>query len=95
MHNEIIFERIPKKIYKINKKCDNSFRGTQYRGVSRNGNQYQISIAFDEQKFYLGSLQDIELAGLISDIVIIQAKGIESKLNFELKRCDLLAILFE
>ena len=66
----------------MSKKCNNTFRGTPYRGVSRNGNQYQISIAFDDQKFYLGSLQDLELAGLISDIVIIQSKAIESKLNF-------------
>jgi len=33
----VIFDRLPKKIYRVNGTNDEKYRGSTYRGVSRNG----------------------------------------------------------
>ena len=53
-------------------KTDNSdFRGSQYRGVSRNGKQWQMSILSEKKKLHIGGLPDAQIAGILSDISTI------------------------
>jgi hypothetical protein len=56
--NKIIIEAIPKKCH--GKSGGNSFRGSKYRGVSRNKNKWQVS------KHFLFSLSHLFLTFLYS-----------------------------
>ena len=49
----------------------------------------------DSEKIYLCTTDDPYQAALLYDIVIIQAKGLSSKINFNYSKEELLAILFE
>lgn len=49
----------------------------------------------DSEKIYLCTSDDPYQAALLYDIVIIQAKGLNSKINFNYTKEELLAILFE
>ena len=49
----------------------------------------------DSEKIYLCTTDDPYQAALLYDIVIIQAKGLSSKINFDYSKTELLAILFE
>ena len=69
------------------------YRGTEFRGVSRNGrNSWQIQLMINRQQFYLATVDNIILAALIYDITSIQSKGLQSKTNFSYTRAELLAI---
>jgi hypothetical protein len=59
-----------------------SQRGSQYRGVSRNGNQWQVLIMVKKQKLYLGSFTDEKEAGKAYDMVAIKNHGLKAKTNF-------------
>ena len=76
-------------------KFHNKYRGSLYRGVSRNGKSWQILIMIDSEKIYLCTTDNPHQAAILYDYVIIQAKGLGSKINFEYTKLDLLAILFE
>lgn len=73
----------------------NEYRGSLYRGVSRNGKSWQVLIMIDSEKIYLCTTDNPHMAAKLYDYVIIQAKGLSSKLNFSYTKSELLAILFE
>ena len=49
-----------------------SFRGSKFRGISKNGNAWQILIMKNKRKVYLGALRNEEDAARIYDKVAIQ-----------------------
>ena len=47
-----------------------SFRGSSYHGVSKNGNKnWQILTMIDKYKLYIGTIQNILMAAIIYDIL--------------------------
>lgn len=76
-------------------KFSDRYRGSLYRGVSRNGRTWQVLIMIDNEKIYLCSIENPHQAALLYDYVIIQAKGLSSKINFCYTKAQLLAILFQ
>lgn len=46
-------------------------RGTEYRGVSRNGKQWQVLMMIDQEKIYLCSISDKTAAAKLYDIASI------------------------
>ena len=70
------------------------FRGTKFRGVSKNGkNSWQILSMMEGKKIYLASVDNILSAAIIYDIHTIQTKGLKAKTNFVYSKASLLAIL--
>ena len=55
---------------------------SKFRGVSRNGNKWQILIAVNNKKYYLGSYPSEELAARVYDIYAIKMKGIKARTNY-------------
>jgi len=70
------------------------FRGSIYRGVSRNGRAWQILIVIDSERVYLCTTNDPQTAALLYDIAVVQIKGMRAKVNFKYTKLELLAILF-
>ena len=57
-------------------------RGSKYRGVSKNGNQWQVLIMINKKKRYIGNYKTEEEAASSYDIVAIQNHGNKAKTNF-------------
>ena len=57
-------------------------RGSKFRGVSRNGNQYQVLIMINKKKIYIGSYPVEEDAARIYDILTLKFRGIKAKTNY-------------
>lgn len=57
-------------------------RGSKYRGVSKNGNQWQVLIMFRNSKSYIGTYSSEELAARVYDISAIKNKGVKAITNF-------------
>ncbi len=57
-------------------------RGSKYRGVSKNGNQWQVLIKINKKKRYIGNYKNEEEAASSYDIVAIQNHGNKAKTNF-------------
>ena len=57
-------------------------RSSRYRGVSKNGNGWQVIMKFKEEKSYIGTFYSEELAARIYDIISIKRMGINTKTNF-------------
>ena len=57
-------------------------RGSKYRGVSKNGNQWQVLIMINKKKRYIGNYKNEEEAASSYDIVAIQNHGNKAKTNF-------------
>ena len=49
-----------------------NFRGSKYRGISKNGNSWQILVMVNRKKKYLGTLPTEEQAAKFYDKVAIQ-----------------------
>lgn len=60
----------------------NNFRGSKFRGISKNGNSWQILLMVNRKKKYLGTLPTEELAAQFYDKVAIQYQGAKAKTNF-------------
>ena len=79
--NSYSTSRAIKKLKKINfiirKKT-----GSKYRGVSKNGNKWQVLIMINNKKCYIGSYSSEDLAGRIYDIQAIKSRGINARTNF-------------
>lgn len=75
-------------------KSSEQYRGSIFRGVSRNGRSWQVLIMIETEKIYLCTTENPHLAALLYDIVIIQCKGKQAKVNFNYTKKELLAILF-
>ena len=55
---------------------------SKYRGVSRNGSNWQVLIMINNKKYYLGNYPSEDLAARIYDIHAIKMRGIEARTNF-------------
>jgi hypothetical protein len=71
----------------------NNFRGSKYRGISKNGNSWQILMMVNRKKKYLGTLQSEELAAKFYDKVAIQYQGAKAKTNFPYNKQQVMQIL--
>lgn len=79
--NNYSSKRYIKKLKKINfvKKYKTS---SKFRGVSRNGNNWQVLIMANNKKYYIGNYPSEELAARIYDIYAIKKRGIKARTNF-------------
>eukprot|EP00743_Colponemidia_sp_Colp-15_P005495 GILK01005909.1.p1 GENE.GILK01005909.1~~GILK01005909.1.p1 ORF type:complete len:274 (-),score=38.93 GILK01005909.1:217-1038(-) len=68
-------------------------RGSKYRGVSRNGNQWQVLIMVDKKKRYIGSFASEMEAAKAYDRAALQNHGLKAKTNFEYTEDELNKIL--
>ena len=57
-------------------------RGSRFRGVSKNGNLWQVLIMHKKHNFYIGSFSSEEIAARIYDIKSYELKGKNAKTNF-------------
>ena len=73
-----------KKIKKINKVSFIRYykRSSKFRGVSKNGNQWQVLIMFNRNKSYIGSYPNEEIAARIYDILALKNRGVKARTNF-------------
>jgi hypothetical protein len=73
-----------RNIKKLNKIVfiERNKRKSQYRGVSKNGYQWQVLMSINNNKYYLGSYPSEELAARIYDIVAIKNRGLKARTNF-------------
>lgn len=55
---------------------------SKYRGVSKNGNKWQVLIMKNNKKYYKGSYLSEEIAARIYDIMAIKNFGIKARTNF-------------
>ena len=55
---------------------------SKYRGVSKNGNKWQVLIMKNNKKYYKGSYLSEEIAARIYDIMAIKNFGIKARINF-------------
>ena len=58
-------------------------RGSKYRGVSKNGSQWQVLIMVKKKKRYIGSFSNEEEAAKAYDKVAFQHHGIKAKTNYD------------
>jgi len=77
-HHSNYFQK-SKKIFSINA----GRRSSQYRGVSKNGNQWQVLIMCNKSKSYAGTYTCENLAARVYDILAIKNKGNKAKTNFK------------
>ena len=78
--NEILMKQnIKKKDIIFGKKK----RSSIYRGVSKNGNKWQVIISSKDNRRYIGLYKTQEIAGRIYDFISIKNKGIKANTNFE------------
>ena len=70
-------------------------RGSRYRGVSRNGNQWQVLIMVNKKKRYVGSYSNEEEAARAYDKVALQNHGNKAKTNFDYNEDEVKKILME
>ena len=85
----------------IKKKKSNDFcsekskkpRGSKFRGVSRNGNQWQVLIMVNKKKRYVGSYSKEEEAARAYDKVALQNHGSKAKTNFDYTKQEVENIL--
>jgi hypothetical protein len=57
-------------------------RRSKYRGVSKNGNQWQVLIMINKSKSYVGTYTTEDLAARVYDILAIKNRGNKAKTNF-------------
>jgi len=70
-------------------------RGSRYRGVSKNGNKWQVLVMGNQKKQYSGSIRDETTAARLYDKFAIKNLGLRAKTNFDYKRQDLIRIIRE
>ena len=70
-----------------------NFRGSRFRGISKNGNSWQILLMVNRKKKYLGTLPTEELAARFYDKVAVQYQGAKAKTNFPYTKTQLIKIL--
>lgn len=68
------------KIYFVEK--NKRKRGSIYRGVSKNGNQWQVLMKENKSKTYKGSYPSEELAARIYDVLALKNKRLKARTNF-------------
>ena len=59
------------------------FRGSKFRGVSRNKNKWQMMIMINQKKVYIGAIQNEDDAAKYYDHIAIISQGLSAKTNFK------------
>mgnify|MGYP000935219429 CR=1 FL=1 len=90
---KILIDAIPKKIH--SKIDGDTFRGSKFRGVSRNKNKWQMMIMINQNNIYLGGIKNDELAAKFYDKIAIISKGVNAQTNFAYKASQIEEILNE
>ena len=57
-------------------------RSSKYRGVSKNGSNWQVLIMINNKNYYIGSYPSEEIAARVYDILSIKIRGIRARTNF-------------
>ena len=57
-------------------------RRSKYRGVSRNGNNWQVFLMMNRSKTYVGTYPSEEIAARVYDIMSIKYRGLKARTNF-------------
>jgi hypothetical protein len=57
-------------------------RRSKYRGVSKNGNQWQVLFMVNKNKSYVGTYTSEDFAARVYDIMAIKNRGNKAKTNF-------------
>ena len=70
-----------------------TIRGSRYRGVSKNGNKWQVLVMGNQKKQYSGSIRDETAAARMYDRFAVKNLGLRAKTNFDYKRQDLIRII--
>lgn len=70
-----------------------TFRGSKFRGISKNGNSWQILVMVNRKKKYLGTLPTEEQAAKFYDKIAIQFQGHKAKTNFQYNKAQVVKIL--
>ena len=70
-------------------------RRSKYRGVSKNGNSWQVLIMVKKKKKYLGSFSNEEEAARVYDKFALQNHGIKAKTNYDYTKEEVEKILNE
>ena len=83
-----------KNIKEFNKKIfiKKSKRSSIYRGVSKNGNQWQVLMMINKNKSYIGSYPSEETAARIYDILALKIKGFKARTNFKYNYNEIIKI---
>ena len=83
-----------KNIKEFNKKIfiKKSKRSSIYRGVSKNGNEWQVLMMINKNKSYIGSYPSEETAARIYDILALKIKGFKARTNFEYNYNEIIKI---
>lgn len=81
-----------KKIKKHNR-CSEKKRSSKYRGVSKNGNKWQVIIHNKNCKSYINTYSSEEDAARIYDIISLKYRGIKAKTNFEYNNSQIKKII--
>ena len=68
-------------------------RGSRFRGVSKNGSQWQVLIMVKKKKRYLGSFATEEEAARAYDKVALQHHGNKAKTNYDYTKEETDAII--
>jgi len=79
-HPKLISNHKSKKLSPNSEK--NGKRGSKFRGVSKNGHQWQVLIMVNKKKRYVGSYSNEEEAARYYDKVSLQHHGNKAKTNF-------------
>ena len=61
----------------------NISRASKYRGVSKNGNKWQVHMMVNKKNKYFGSYKYEIFAAIVYDILSIKKDGLNSKTNFK------------
>ena len=56
--------------------------GSKYRGVSKNGNKWQVLLTNDKIKYYFGNYNSQEVAAKIYDFFSLKFRGKKAITNF-------------
>ena len=68
-------------------------RSSKFRGVSKNGKQWQVLIMIKQKKRYIGNFSDEEEAAREYDKIAIQFHGPKAKTNFQYNEDEIKSIL--
>jgi len=79
--NKIIVDAKPKRIH--HNIGGNNFRGSRFRGVSKNKNKWQMMIMINQKKVYIGAIQNEDDAAKYYDHIAIISQGLSAKTNFK------------
>lgn len=87
----IVVEAKPKRLHA--KVGGNGFRGSQFRGVSKNKFKWQMMIMINQRKVYLGAIKTENIAARFYDYIAILSQGLNAKTNFSYSALDLCRIM--